>query len=85
MLQIAYRILETVQSERQVQQRQVARLHQPVATQRRQHGDGNAGRPRRGLRDRQSAAAAPAQPAVVRRAERRRRNSPGPQTTDRQR
>lgn len=86
MLQAAHRILETVQPERQVQQRQVARLHEPDAAQRRQHGNGNAGGTRCGLCDRQPAAAAPAQPATVRRAERRSRTPSGrPPATDHQR
>lgn len=85
VLQAAHRVLETVQPERQVQQRQVARLHEPDAAQRRQHGNGNAGRTRRGLCGRQPAAAASAQPASVRRAQRRRRHPTGPSAADHQR
>lgn len=85
VLQAAHRVLETVQPEREVQQRQVARLHQPDAAQRRQHGDGNAGRTRRGRRGRSAAAATPAQPVAVRRAQRRGRHTAGPQAADHQR
>lgn len=85
MLQTAHRVLEIVESERQIQQRQVAGLHEPDAAQRRQHGYGNAGGTRRGLCGRQPAAAPPTQPAPVRRAQHWKRNSPSPQAVDHQR
>lgn len=85
VLQASHRILETVQLECQVQQRQVPGLHKPDAAQRRQHCNGNARGARRGLCGRPAAVAASAQPAVVRRAKRRGRDTPGPQAADHQR
>lgn len=85
MLQATYRVLETVQSERQIQQRQVAGLHQPDAAQRRQYGNGNAGGTRRGLCGWQSAAAPSAQSVAVRSAKCRCWTSAGPPATDHRR
>lgn len=82
VLQTAHRVLEIVQLEREIQQRQVAGLHQPDAAQRRQHGNGNAGGARCGLCGRKSAAATPAQSTVVRRAKCRCRTSAGPPAVD---
>lgn len=85
MLQTTHRVLETVQPEREIQQRQVAGLHQPDAAQRRQHGNGNAGGARRGLCGWQPAAATPAQSTAVRRTKCRCWTSAGPPTVDHRR
>lgn len=85
MLQTTHRVLETVQPEREIQQRQVAGLHQPDAAQRRQHGNGNAGGARRGLGGWQPAAPSPAQSTAVRRAKCGCWTSAGPPAVDHRR